>query len=98
MLKVGSIKTGGRDGTLVVIAADLSRAVKVPGIGATLQAALDHWDEVLPDLESTCQALNEGRMDNAFPLRFTELASPLPRAYQWADGSAYLNHAELVRR
>jgi fumarylacetoacetate (FAA) hydrolase len=98
MLKVASLKAGGRDGTLVVVSRDLKSAVKVTKIASTLQAALDHWDTISPRLQSIYQALNNGEIQDTFPLDFSQLASPLPRAYQWADGSAYLNHAELVRK
>lgn len=97
-MKVGSLKTGGRDGTLIVVSPDLTRAVRVPGIAPTLQTALDNWEIVSPELESVYHLLNKGEMADVFPLDFLQLASPLPRAYQWADGSAYLNHVELVRK
>lgn len=101
-LKLGSLKAGGRDGTLVVVSADLTQAVQVPTIAATLQQALERWDNVLPELRSVYRLLNsgglEGALDFAALLEAGEVASPLPRAYQWADGSAYVNHVALVRQ
>jgi len=97
-MKLGSLKEGGRDGTLVVVSADLSRAVRVPKIAPTLQAALEDWNRAAPELRSVYRLLNEGKSPDSFALEVRDLASPLPRAYQWADGSAYLNHVELVRK
>jgi len=96
-LKLASLRAG-RDGVLVVVSRDLGRAVRVPGLAATLQAALDHWEECAPGLEEAAAALEAGRAPGAFPLDPQALAAPLPRAYQWLDASAYLNHGELVRR
>ena len=101
-LKLGSLKHGGRDGTLVVVSRDLTRAVPVPAIAPTLQAAIEDWSTLAPELKSVYRLLNQD--DGLDSVDFAELvasgacASPLPRAYQWADGSAYLNHVELVRR
>lgn len=97
-MKLGSLKSGGRDGTLVVMSRDLSRAITVPKIASTMQSALDTWSEVEPRLRLIYDALNAGRLADAIPVDFTMLAAPLPRAYQWCDGSAYLSHAELVRK
>ena len=96
-MKVGSLKRGGRDGTLIVVSSDLTRAVRVTEV-QTLQEALDHWKDVSSVLRSLYRQLNQGLANDSFPLNLKELASPLPRAYQWADGSAYLNHVELVRK
>jgi fumarylacetoacetate (FAA) hydrolase len=95
-VKLGSLKEGGRDGTLVVVDKKLERAVKVPEIARTMQAALDAWAETAPRLAQ----VYAGIADNpaAFDLDVATLASPLPRAYQWVDGSAYVNHVELVRK
>lgn len=95
-MKLGSLREGGRDGTLVVVDKKLERAVKVPEIARTLQAALDAWAETAPRLAE----VYAGIADNpaAFDLDCAKLASPLPRAYQWVDGSAYVNHVELVRK
>lgn len=97
-LKLASLKDGGRDGTLVVVSGDLRRAVRVPSIAATLQQALDRWDEAAPALAAEYDRLNAGEAAGAFPFDPAACAAPLPRAYQWADGSAYLSHVELVRR
>ncbi len=96
-MKLASLKHG-RDGTLIVVSRDLSRAVVAAEIAPTLQAALDGWGTSAPRLEALSVALNERRCANAFAFDERAVASPLPRAYQWADGSAYVNHVELVRR
>ncbi|GAA0304760.1 fumarylacetoacetate hydrolase family protein [Sphingomonas oligophenolica] len=97
-MKLTSLKDGGRDGTLIVVSRDLSTAVQVANIAGTMQAALDAWSEVEAGLRSTYDMLNDGRLEDAFALDPAALAAPLPRAYQWCDGSAYLSHAELVRK
>ena len=96
-MKLASLKRG-RDGALVVVSRDLSRAVLAAGIAPTLQAALDAWNETAPQLNALSSALNDGRCADTFAFDEGSVASPLPRAYQWADGSAYVNHVELVRR
>jgi fumarylacetoacetate (FAA) hydrolase len=103
MMKLATLKEGGRDGTLVVVSRDLSTAVKVPTIARTLQAALDSWKDVQSELASVYRLLNEDHLnccgdERAFKLDVAKLASPLPRALQFVDGSAYLNHVELVRK
>ena len=97
-MKLGSLKEGGRDGTLVVVSRDLSRAVRAAGIAATLQAALDDWQRTAPRLNALADALEAGQAEAAFDLDPRELAAPLPRAYEFVDGSAYLPHVERVRR
>lgn len=97
-MKLATLKEGGRDGTLIVVSRDLKRAVKADGIAPTLQAALDDWDNAAPRLNSLFADLQEGRADDAFDLDMNALASPLPRAYQFVDGSAYLPHVERVRK
>jgi fumarylacetoacetate (FAA) hydrolase len=97
-MKLASLKAGGRDGTLVVVSRDLTRAVPATGIAATLQAALDDWGHAAPRLAALAEALEEGRAEGVFPLAFEALAAPLPRAYEFVDGSAYLPHVERVRR
>jgi fumarylacetoacetate (FAA) hydrolase len=96
-MKLASLNLG-RDGELVVVSRDLARAVKVPQIAATLQAALDDWEVKRPLLESVYQRLNDGLIEDAFVFDQADCHSPLPRAYHWADGSAYVNHVELVRK
>ena len=97
-MKLGSLKEGGRDGTLIVISRDLARAVRADGIAPTLQAALDDWSNSAPRLNALYADLNEGSASGAFALEITALAAPLPRAYEFVDGSAYLPHVERVRR
>jgi fumarylacetoacetate (FAA) hydrolase len=97
-MKLGSLKEGGRDGTLVVVSRDLARAVKATGIAPTLQAALDDWSNAAPRLNALSDALNVGTAEGAFALDMTQLAAPLPRAYEFVDGSAYLPHVERVRK
>jgi fumarylacetoacetate (FAA) hydrolase len=96
-MKLASLKAGGRDGTLVVVSRDLTRATPVPEIARTLQAALDDWMALAPKLEEAYRTLNADPASGQ-PFDPAEAASPLPRAYQWADGSAYVNHVELVRK
>lgn len=96
-MKLASLNQG-RDGVLVVVSRDLSRAVAVPQIAHTLQAALDEWPSKWPQLESVYQRLNDGLESGAFDFHQGDCHSPLPRAYHWADGSAYVNHVELVRK
>jgi len=97
-MKLGSLKEGGRDGTLIVVSRDLSRAVKASGIAATLQAALDDWSNLAPRLNALYGELQAGTAAGAFALDVAVMAAPLPRAYEFVDGSAYLPHVERVRR
>ena len=97
-MKLGSLKQGGRDGTLIVVSRDLQFGVQATGIAPTLQRALEDWSNVAPRLNALSDALNEGSADGAFPLDVLQLAAPLPRAYEFVDGSAYLPHVERVRR
>ena len=94
-MKLATLK-GGRDGRLVVVSRDLSRYLDASGIAATLQAALDDWTNTRPQLEALAAKLDAGDSGDTFDQ--SACASPLPRAYQWADGSAYVNHVELVRK
>ncbi len=96
-MKLATLKQGGRDGTLVVVSRDLMRCRAVPAIARTLQAALDDWAGTEPQLRLTYEALNSGAIEGE-PFDQAACHSPLPRAYQWADGSAYINHVELVRK
>ncbi|TCO42786.1 fumarylacetoacetate hydrolase family protein [Dokdonella fugitiva] len=97
-MKLGSLKEGGRDGTLVVVSRDLSRAVRADAIAPTLQAALDDWSNTAPRLNALAAGLEAGTAAGAFALDMAQLAAPLPRAYEFVDGSAYLPHVERVRR
>jgi fumarylacetoacetate (FAA) hydrolase len=97
-MKLGSLKEGGRDGTLIVVSRDFKTAVKASGIAPTLQAALDDWSRTAPRLNALSEELNAGRAQGVFALDFAALAAPLPRAYEFVDGSAYLPHVERVRR
>jgi fumarylacetoacetate (FAA) hydrolase len=97
-MKLGSLKEGGRDGTLVVVSRDLSRAVHATSIASTLQAALDDWSNAAPRLNALSELLDEGRAEGTFAIDFAALAAPLPRAYEFVDGSAYLPHVVRVRR
>ncbi len=97
-MKLGTLKEGGRDGTLIVVSRDLSRAIRVPEIVATLQAALDDWDTVSAALQDVAAGLEAGPVDGEFAFDPSDVSSPLPRAYHWVDGSAYVNHVELVRK
>lgn len=97
-MKLATLKAGGRDGSLVVVSRDLRHYQKVPKIAATLQFALDNWELVIERLETVYKNLNDGSTWDMQPFDETLCHSPLPRAYQWADGSAYINHVELVRK
>lgn len=97
-MKLATYKNGSRDGQLVVVSRDLSKAVAVPQIAATLQSALDHWSVAAPALLEVYRGLNQGSVQGEFAFDQAACESPLPRAYQWADGSAYVNHVELVRK
>jgi len=91
-------KNDGRDGTLVVVSRDLEQCASVPRIAKTLQLALDKWSDVAGELRSIYRLLNQGEIRNARRFDPKKALSPLPRAYQWADGSAYVVHVELVRK
>ncbi|MBB5884833.1 FAA hydrolase family protein [Xanthomonas sp. LMG 8992] len=97
-MKLGSLKEGGRDGTLIVVSRDLTRAVRATGIAPTLQRALEDWSNLAPRLNALSESLNDGSADGQFDLDMGALAAPLPRAYEFLDGSAYLPHVERVRR
>lgn len=97
-MKLATLNNGKRDGALMVVSRDLAHAVRVAEIAPTLQAALDEWADTAPRLAAVYQELNDGARADAFPFDETACLSPLPRAYQWADGSAYVNHVELVRK
>lgn len=97
-MKLASLKTNTRDGSLCVVNRQLTTALCVPHIAPTLQYALDNWQRVEPSLQKIYQELNAGPIEHSFPFDPQHCSAPLPRAYQWADGSAYVNHVELVRK
>lgn len=97
-MKLATLKNDTRDGQLIVVSRDLSRAVAVPQIAATLQAALDDWQRCAPQLLDVSIRLDKQAAPGVFAFDPAKVASPLPRAYHWADGSAYVNHVELVRK
>ena len=99
-MKFASLKSNkSRDGILCIVDRTLSRAITVPHIAPTLQNALECWNEIEPALKIISDALNTNQnLKDAFPFNPQNVLSPLPRAYQWADGSAYVNHVELVRK
>jgi fumarylacetoacetate (FAA) hydrolase len=96
-MKLASLKSG-RDGKLIVVSRDLSRAVSAESIAPTLQAALDNWAECEPVLTALFDKLQAGEVSGEFAFDTTAAAAPLPRCYHWADGSAYVTHVELVRK
>jgi fumarylacetoacetate (FAA) hydrolase len=102
-MKLGSLKEGGRDGTLIVVSRDLSRGVRATDIAPTLQRALEDWSNVAPRLNALYEVLNASPAEtingeDVFAMAAPQLAAPLPRAYEFVDGSAYLPHVERVRR
>jgi len=97
-MKLATLNDGARDGQLIVVARDLKTAHVADGIAPTLQAALDDWPFIAPQLQALYQALNGGGARRAFDFDPARCMAPLPRAFQWADGSAYVNHVELVRK
>jgi len=96
-MKLATYKDGSRDGQLVVVSRDLSTAHYATGIANKMQQALDDWGFIAPQLVDLYETLNQGKARHAFPFDPAMCMAPLPRAYQWADGSAYINHVELVR-
>jgi fumarylacetoacetate (FAA) hydrolase len=97
-MKLATLKDGSRDGQLAVVARDLKTAQLADGIAPTLQRALDDWAFIAPQLQQLYQELSNGRGRRSFEFDPANCMAPLPRAYQWADGSAYVNHVELVRK
>jgi len=96
-MKLATYKDGSRDGQLVVVSRDLETAHYATGIASKLQQVLDDWSFISPQLQDLYQSLNQGKARHAFTFDPAMCMAPLPRAYQWADGSAYINHVELVR-
>ena len=98
-MKFATLNNGSRDGQLVLVSRDLSRMMPLPELAPTLQALLDDWARLSPLAAGLYEALCAGEYGGSSqPFRVEQLRSPLPRAYQWADGSAYVNHVELVRK
>jgi fumarylacetoacetate (FAA) hydrolase len=97
-MKLATYKDGSRDGQLVVVSRDLSSAHYASGIAVRMQQLLDDWNFISPQLEDLAQTLNHGKARHAFAFEPKLCMAPLPRAYQWADGSAFINHVELVRK
>ncbi|WP_154222327.1 fumarylacetoacetate hydrolase family protein [Marinicella rhabdoformis] len=97
-MKLATINNQTRDGQLIVVNKAGTHAVKVPQIAMTMQAALDDWNNIAPQLNTVSQHLNDGGVNDAFEIDFNQLLAPLPRAFQFLDGSAYLAHVERVRR
>ncbi len=97
-MKLATYQDGSRDGQLVIVSRDLSLAHFASGIATRLQAVLDDWNFLSPQLEELSQTLNHGKARHAFAFEPKQCLAPLPRAYQWADGSAFINHVELVRK
>jgi fumarylacetoacetate (FAA) hydrolase len=97
-MKLATYKDGSRDGQLVVVSRDLTSAHYARGIATRLQQVLDDWNFLSPQLEELSQSLNHGKSRHAFAFDARSCMAPLPRAYQWVDGSAFINHVELVRK
>ena len=97
-MKLATYKDGSRDGQLVVVSRDLAHAHYAADVANHLQQVLDDWNFMSPQLQDLSDALNSGRARHAFPFDPRQCMAPLPRAHQWVDGSAYLNHVELVRK
>ncbi len=96
-MRLATVRSASRDGRLVVVRRDGEALADASGIATSLQAALDAWDACEPALRALAASLDAGKVHTE-PLDPAALSSPLPRAYEWVDGSAYLNHARLVRR
>ena len=97
-MKLASLKSGGRDGRLIIVNRALTEYVSTNDIAATLQQAIDDWGNTAPRLNALYQSLNAGQASGVAPLDINVLASPFPRAFEFVDGSAYLPHVERVRK
>ena len=97
-MKLASLRDGTRDGRLLVVSRDLTSCAPAPASAHTMQEALDDWDAVLPKLRALSEEINGGKIAGTAEFNPKDCVAPLPRAYQWADGSAYVNHVELVRK
>lgn len=97
-MKLATLKNGSRDGRLVIVSRDLSRAVDASAVAPTLQRAIENWSRVEPQLQALSATLNAGKAADAFAFDPAQAMAPLPRAYQWCDGSAFLSHGALMQR
>ncbi len=97
-MKLGSLRGVGRDGALVLVSEDLTKIKSVTDVAPTFQSAIENWTEIEPQLMEINRRLNSETMSESMPYDPNVMMAPLPRAYQWLDGSAYVNHVELVRR
>ncbi len=97
-MKLATLKNSSRDGELIVVSKDLGKAVSAGHIAATMQAALDNWDQTAPQLSELYEKLNAGKAEGSFEFRPEDTAAPFPRAYQWLDGSVFNNHGKLMAR
>ena len=97
-MKLATINNGTRDGSLIVVSKNLKKAYKPESICSSLIQALENWERTSDLLKNISDDLNNGEIRNSFRLDFTKLTSPLPRTYQWLDGSAYLSHVKRVRK
>lgn len=97
-MKLATLKDGTRDGALIVVSRDLSRAVRATAISLTLQKALEQWEECAPKLHQLFEKLQTGHVPGEFPFRAGDVMAPLPRAFQFVDASAFLNHGDIMKR
>ena len=97
-MKLATYKDGSRDGQLLVVSRDLATAHYASGVAGTLQQVLEDWNFLSPQLQDLYDALNQGRARHAFPFEPSRCMAPLPRAYQWVHGAAFMNHSELLLR
>lgn len=97
-MKLGTLRDGSRDGTLLIVSRDLRRAVRAGRVAPTLMSALESWAEVAPKLRGLAEALEAGKASDAFDLDVRQLAAPLPRTRQWLDGSAFHSHGDLMEK
>src|SRR5436309_796959 len=96
-MKLATLKSSSRDGELIVISRDQKQALKVPHIAANLRTAVENWHETAPALRKVYEQLNQSSFPGSFTPNEAEFHSPLPRSFQWADGSAFVHHVKLVR-
>ncbi|MBA1245202.1 fumarylacetoacetate hydrolase family protein [Pseudomonas japonica] len=97
-MKLATLKNGRADGRLVVVSRDMTKAVDAAPIAATLQQAIERWDECEPALRALAAQLEHGACSGAFAFEPRQAMAPLPRAYQWCDGSAFMSHGELMQK